>query len=76
MKEEALRKIVSSICDDYIDTLLTGIEENEKDFSYTLACANFISELKSKNIIVNLYTTFDMQIVDMIYRETSNYLAR
>ena len=34
------------------------------------------SELKSKNIIVNLYTTFDMQIVDMIYRETSNYLAR
>lgn len=76
VKEEALRKIVSSICDDYIDTLLTGIEENEKDFPYTLACANFISELKEKNIIVNLYTTFDMQIVDMIYRETSNYLAR
>lgn len=76
MKEEALRKIVSSICYDYIDTLLTGIEETEKEFPYTLACANFISELKSKNIIVNLYTTFDMQIVDMIYRETSNYLAR
>ena len=76
MKEEVLRKIVSSICDDYIDTLLTGIEENEKDFPYTLDCANFISELKAKNIIVNLYTTFDMQIVDMIYRETSNYLAR
>ena len=76
MKEEALRKIVSSICDDYIDTLITDIEENEKDFPYTIACANFISELKAKNIIVNLYTTFDMQIVEMIYRETSNYLAR
>lgn len=76
MKEEALRKIVSSICDDYIDTLITGIEENEKDFPYAIACANFISELKAKNIIVNLYTTFDMQIVDIIYRETSNYLAR
>ena len=45
VKEEALRKIVSSICDDYIDTLLTGIEENEKDFPYTLACANFIRYL-------------------------------
>ena len=76
MKDEILRKIIDFVCDGYIDALLTGIEEYEKDFPYTIACANFISELKSKNIIVNLYTTFDMQIVDMIYRETSNYLAR
>lgn len=76
MNEETLRNIVSSICDDYIDTLLTGIKENERDFPYTIACANFISELKEKNIKVNLYTTFDIHIRDMIYRETSNYLAR
>lgn len=30
MERFALRKIVSSVCDDYIDTLLTGIEENEE----------------------------------------------
>ncbi len=76
MERFALRKIVSSVCDDYIDTLLTGIEENEDDFPYTIACSNFIDELKKKNIIVDIYTTFDCKIIDMIYRETSNYLAR
>lgn len=49
MERFTLRKIVSSICDDYIDTLITGIEDNEDDFLYTIACSNFIDELK-KNL--------------------------
>lgn len=76
MREEILRKLITLISEDYIDTLLTGIEEYEKDFPYTIACANFMSELKNKNIIVDFYKTFDVSIRDMIYRETSNYLAR
>ncbi len=76
MQEEILRKLITLISEDYIETLLTGIKEYEKDFPYTIACANFMSELKSKNIVVNFYNTFDISIIDMIYRETSNYLAR
>lgn len=76
MERFALRKVITSVCDDYIDTLLTGVEENENDFPYTIACSNFIDELRKKNIIVDLYSTFDCKILDMIYRETSNYLAR
>ena len=76
MKEEILRKIITLISEDYIETLLTGIEEYEKDFPYTIACANFMSDLKNKNIIVDFYKTFDVSIRDMIYRETSNYLGR
>ena len=76
MREEILRKIITLISEDYIETLLTGIKEYEQDFPYTIACANFMCELKSKNIIVNFYTTFDVSIRDMVYRETSNYLAR
>ena len=76
MKEEMLRKLITLVSEDYIETLLTGIKEYEKDFPYTIACANFMIELKSKNIIVNFYTTFDVSIRDMVYRETSNYLAR
>lgn len=76
MREEMLRKLMALVSEDYIETLLTGIEEYEKDFPYTIACANFMSELKSKNIIVTFYTTFDVSIRDMVYRETSNYLAR
>lgn len=76
MKELVLRKVIEMICDDYIDTLLVGIEEYEKDFPYTVACANFISELKEKNIIVEFNDVFIDTIRDRIYRETSNYLAR
>ncbi len=76
MREEILRKIITLISEDYIETLLTGIEEYEKDFPYTIACANFMSDLKNKNIIVDFYKTFDVSIRDMIYRETSNYLGR
>lgn len=76
MKEEILRKLITLISEDYIETLLTGIEEYENDFPYTIACANFMSELKSKNIIVDYYKTFEVSIRDMVYRETSNYLAR
>lgn len=73
---ETLRKILTIVCDNYIDTILTGIEENEKDFPYTIAVANFINELKEKNIIINFYEQIDDSIIDMINRETCNYLAR
>ena len=76
MREEILRQIIVAVCDGFVDTLLTGIEEYEKDFPYTIACANFMSDLKNKNIIVDFYKTFDVSIRDMIYRETSNYLGR
>lgn len=76
MKEDVLRKLIESICDGYVDTLITGIEEYEKNFPYTIACANFIYELKQKNILVDFNIIFDDSIVDMVFRETSNYLAR
>lgn len=57
-KEEALIKIISMVCDGYVDTIMTAIEENNiKDFPFTIACANFIVELKEKNIIVELLGT-------------------
>lgn len=76
MKDEALKKIIAMICDDYIDVLLVGVEEYSKDFPYTLACANFMGELKEKNIIVEFNDVFIDTVRDRIYRETSNYLAR
>ena len=76
MKEDVLMKLIESICDGYVDTLITGIEEYEKNFPYTIACANFIYELKQKNILVDFNIIFDDSIVDMVFRETSNYLAR
>ena len=76
MNEIILRKLISMICDDYIHTLVVGIEEYERDFPYTIACANFIVELKSKKIMVEFNDVFIDKIRDMLYRETSNYLTR
>ena len=74
--EQLFKKYPKSRIGTVIATTNSGIEEYEKDFPYTIACANFMSELKNKNIIVDFYKTFDVSIRDMIYRETSNYLAR
>ncbi len=77
MKENELRKIISFVCDGYVDTVMTAIEEDEiKDFSITIAVWHFIVELKEKNIIYGLNDAFDDTIIDMIFREVSNYLAR
>ena len=76
MKEDIMRKLITMICDDYIEALLTGIKEYKQDFPYTIACANYISELKQKNIIVEFNEIFIDTVRDRIYRETSNYLAR
>ncbi len=76
MREKALKQIIEVVCEGYADTLLTGIEENAKDFPYTLACSNFIDSLRKRNIIVDFFNTFDDSIIDMVFRETSNYLER
>ncbi len=76
MKEEALKNIIKMVCKDYIDTLLVGIEEYENEFAYTIACANFIGELKEKNIVVEFNDVFIDKVRDKIYKETSNYLVR
>lgn len=77
MNEDILRKIISIVCDGYVETIITAIDENgTKDFPYLAACSNFIAELKSKNIIVELVGTFEDTVIDRIFREVSNYLAR
>lgn len=77
MRDDILKKILAIVCDGYVDTILTEIQENgTKDFPYTIACANFMSELKEKNIIVELVGTFEDTVIDRIFREISNYLAR
>lgn len=76
MKEDAKKKIIAMVCEDYIDTLLIGTKEYSKDFPYTIACANFIGELKEKNIIVEFNDILIDTVKDRIYRETINYLVR
>lgn len=73
--EQELKKIVSWVCEDYEDKILNGIQESAEVFPYTLAVANFMSELKNKNIFVNL-NSFEDTILDMIYREFKNYIGR
>lgn len=77
MNEAIMRKILNVVCEAHVDCILTAIEENQtKDFPFTIACANFMAELKEKNIIVELVGTFEDTIIDRIFREVSNYLAR
>lgn len=75
MREKELEKIVSMICNGFVDTILVGVEEQQNKFPYLVACANFMYELKAKNIQVEFNTVFTDTISDKIFRETSNYLV-
>lgn len=79
MRENELKRILSNVCDGYVDNILIDLEENkdnEKMFPFMLACVNFICELKKKNIMVELCGTFEDAIIDRIYREVGNYIGK
>ena len=77
MKENQLRKLVEEICNDYTETIMDAIlEDNVKRFPITKAVWHFMCELKENNIVMGLNDVFIDLIIDRLYREISNYLAR
>lgn len=77
MKENQLRKIVAEVCDGYTDTIMDAIlEDDVKGFPITKAIWHFMCELKENNIVMELNDAFIDLIIDRLYREISNYLAR
>lgn len=77
MKENQLRKIVAEVCDGYTETIMDAIlEDNVKGFPITKAVWHFMCELKENNIVMELNDVFIDLIIDRLYREISNYLAR
>ncbi len=77
-RENELRKIVRSVCDGYTDTIMDAILEdnNIKGFPITIAVWHFMLELRERNIVMDLNDVFIDLIIDRLYREMSNYLAR
>lgn len=75
MKEEVKRNVVKELCSDFVEAIIVGMEEYESDFPYSIACINFIAELREKSINVDLNAFIDI-IRDNLYKELSNYLAR
>ena len=77
MKENQWRKIVAEVCDGYTETIMDAIlEDNVKGFPITKAVWHFMCELKENNIVMELNDVFIDLIIDRLYREISNYLAR
>lgn len=77
VKQNELRKILANVCDGYIDTIMDAIEENNiRGFPITIAVWHFMVELKEHNIVYGVNDVFIDTIIDRLYREISNYLAR
>ena len=55
MEENQLRKIVSEITDDYVETIMDAIlEDDVKGLPITKAVWHFMCELKKNNIVMEL----------------------
>ena len=76
MNKSILVKIVKWICDGYVDALITGIEENESYFPYTIVVIHFIDELQRKNIKIDYKEIFNDSIIDNVLKEANDYLMR
>lgn len=76
MNKSVLVKIVKWICDGYVDTLITAVEENEQYFPYTIALVHFIDELQRKGIKVNYGELVNDSIIDNVFKEANGYLER
>lgn len=75
MKEEITRLFVADICGDFKDVILVGLEEQKEKFPYSIACINFLYELKEQGINANL-RYFSEIIRSELYEEFKRYLAR
>jgi len=76
MREKVLKEFIEMICKDYINVLLVGVEEYEKDFPYMIAYVNFMGELKNKNIYMEINDIFTDKFMDKVYVETARYIGR
>lgn len=76
MREKVLKEFIEMICKDYINVLLVGVEEYEKDFPYMIAFVNFMCELRNKNIYVEINDIFTDKFMDKVYVEAARYIGR
>lgn len=77
MKEKVTKSIIRSLCDDFANSILVGLEEHPQDFPFTISSINFIYELKEKGIYFNLKQLSSCyEILDNMYDELAKYLAR
>lgn len=77
MREQILRNTIRRLCDDFADSIIIGVKESEEKFPFTVACINFMCELKENGKRVNLNLLAGCpEIFDSMYRELINYLIR
>lgn len=75
MKDEVMKLFVANICSDFNDVLLVGLEENNEQLPYSIACINFLYELKEKGLNCSM-NFFNQNMIDIIYNEMKKYLVK
>jgi len=69
-KEEIIKDVISILCNDIKNALLTGIEEHPDEFT----CIDFVAKQKEKQKDADLNKLID-QNHDNLYKEAINYLS-
>lgn len=72
MNKNIAINVLLNICDGYVDTIMTGLEEEKERLTYTSALIDFISSIGESRISEIFLDTF----LDKVTKEITLYLAR
>lgn len=75
MKSDIMKMFAKNVVADFGDVILVGLEEEPELFPYSMACINFIYELKEKGINATL-NCFSEVVRSELYEECKRYLVR
>lgn len=75
MKSDIMKMFAKNIVADFGDVILVGLEEEQEKFPYSMACINFIYELREKGINATL-NCFSEVVRSELYEECKRYLVR
>lgn len=73
MNEKVAKIVLLDICNNYIDVIISGLEEEKEKLVYTNALIEFISKIGIENKLNDIFVA---KFLDKIDIEIAQYLGR
>jgi hypothetical protein len=74
MREQVVIDTITKLCENYVDTIITGLEEDRSNFVHTRAIIDLMTSLKENHIYMGMNDIFTEPFLEKMDIEISEYL--